>query len=184
MSFGEDWFRRRRRWSIFDEVDRMFKDMFKETFESLPEELYKERKLPDGSIVRTFGPVMYGYSMTMGRDGKPVIREFGNLKPSRLGLPVTGEQREPLVDTMVGDQIIQVIAEVPGVEKTDIDLHATEDILTISVDTEKRKYYKEVQLPEKVDPDSATATYKNGVLEVSLKKLEERKPTRKKMGIE
>lgn len=184
MGFGDDRFRRKKRWSIFDEVDRMFEDMFKETFESLPEELYKERKLPDGSIVRTFGPVVYGYSMTMGPNGKPVIREFGNLKPSRLGLPVTEEQREPLVDTIVGDQIVQVIAEVPGVEKTDIDLHATEDALTISVETEKRKYYKEVQLPEKVDPDSATATYKNGVLEVSLKKLEERKTTGKKIGIE
>lgn len=183
MGFGEDWFKRRRRWSIF-EVDRMFEDMFKETFESLPEELYKERKLPDGSIVKTFGPVVYGYSMTVGPDGKPMIREFGNLKPSRLGLPETGEQREPLVDTIVGNQIVQVIAEVPGVEKNNIDLHATEDTLTISVDADKRKYYKEVQLSEKVDPDSATATYKNGVLEVSLKKLDERKPTGKKIGIE
>lgn len=35
MGFGEDRFRRKKRWSIFDEVDRMFEDMFKETFESL-----------------------------------------------------------------------------------------------------------------------------------------------------
>jgi len=176
MSFWEDWFRRRRRrWSIFDEIDRMFEDMFKEAFETSPKELYRKRKLPDGSTVRTFGPVVYGYSMTMGPDGKPAIREFGNIKPSRLrGLPATGEQREPLVDVVTGDELVQVTAEVPGVEKKDIDLNTTENSLTISVDTEDRKYYKEVPLPEKVDPESAEATYKNGVLEVSMKKLEKK----------
>jgi len=185
MSSWDDWFRRRRRWSVFDEVDRMFEDIFKETFGALPKELYKERKLPDGSIVKTFGPVMYGYSMTMGPDGKPVIREFGNLKPSRVpGLPATGEQREPLVDIVSGEQMVQVIAEVPRVEKQDINLNATENSLTISVDTEKYKYHKEVPLPERIDPESATATYKNSVLEVSLRKLEKKKPTGKGISIE
>jgi len=28
------------------------------------------------------GPFVYGYSFSMGPDGKPVIREFGNVKPS------------------------------------------------------------------------------------------------------
>jgi len=66
--------------------------------------------------------------------------------------------------------------EVPGVEKKDINLNATEDRLIISVDTPQRKYYKEVDLPAKVDPKSAKASYKNGVLEVVLKKAgEERK---------
>ncbi|RLF10715.1 MAG: Hsp20/alpha crystallin family protein, partial [Thermoprotei archaeon] len=42
----------------------------------------------------------------------------------------------------------------------------------ISVDTERRKYYKEVKLPARVKPDTAKASYKNGVLEVKLEKLE------------
>lgn len=186
MSFWDDWFRRkRRRWSVFDDVDRVFEDLFREVFETLPRELYKERKLPDGSTVKIFGPVVYGYSMHMGRDGKPVMREFGNIKPSRVrGLPATGEQREPLVDIVTGDRMVQVIAEVPGVEKQDINLNTTENSLTISVDTEDRKYYKEVLLPEKVDPESTKATYKNGVLEVSMKKMEKKKPTSKKIRIE
>ena len=184
MSSWDDWFRRRRRWSAFDDIDRMFEDMFKETFETLPKELYRERKLPDGSIVKTFGPVVYGYSMTMGPDGKPVIREFGNLKPSRVrGLPATREQREPLVDVVTGDELVQVTAEVPGVDKQDINLSVAENSLTISVDTEKYKYHKEVPLPEQIDPESATATYKNGVLEVSMRKLA-KKPTGKRISIE
>ena len=185
MSSWDDWFRRGRRWSVFDEMDRMFEDMFRETFEAMPKEWYRERKLPDGSIVKTFGPVVYGYSMTMGPDGKPVIREFGNFKPSRVrGLPTRGEQREPLVDVITGDELVQVTAEVPGVDKQDIDLTVAENSLIISVDTEKYKYHKEVPLPERIDPESASATYKNGVLEVSLRKLAKKKPTGKRISVE
>lgn len=185
LSIWNDWSRRRRRWSVFDDIDKMFEEMFRESLDAIPKEMYKERTLPDGSKVKTFGPVVYGYSMTMGPDGKPVIREFGNIKPSRFkGLPATGEQREPLVDVVTGDEMVQVIAEVPGVEKEEINLSATQNNLTISVNTELRKYYKEVPLPTEVDPDSAKAKYKNGVLEVSLKKKEKRKPEGKKIGIE
>jgi HSP20 family protein len=41
---------------------------------------------------------------------------------------------------------------VPGVEKLDIHLNGTEIVLTISVNIPQRKYYKEVDLPAKVDP--------------------------------
>ncbi|MFQ6077039.1 MAG: Hsp20 family protein, partial [Candidatus Bathyarchaeia archaeon] len=61
-------------------------------------------------------------------------------------------------------------AELPGVEKDDIELHATERGLTISVDTESRKYYKELKLPAEVEPSSAKSSYRNGVLEVTLTK--------------
>ncbi|RLI09151.1 Hsp20/alpha crystallin family protein, partial [Candidatus Bathyarchaeota archaeon] len=57
-----------------------------------------------------------------------------------------------------------------------IDLSCTERELTISVDTEKRKYFKRLELPAEVDPKSAKASYKNGVLEVRLKKA---KPARR-----
>ena len=115
--------------------------------------------------------MVYGYSITIDPNGKPVIREFGNLKPSKLGPLKPEVQREPLVEVVSGDKVIQVIAELPGVDKSDIILKATEDTLAISVDSEGRKYHKEVDLPSKVDPNSAKANYKNGVLEVTLDKL-------------
>ena len=83
------------------------------------------------------------------------------------------EEREPLVDVMETDDEVKVIAELPGVEKKDIKLYGTEDTLTISVDTAERKYYKKVELPSAVDAKSAKASYKNGVLEVRLKKKKE-----------
>ncbi len=177
-----DWFRRKRRFpffsgGFFDDMDQIMEEMLKEMHESIPKELIKDEKLPDGSTVKRMGPFVYGYSMTMGPNGKPVIREFGNIKPTRttaFGVPKRGlevkAEREPLVDTFDENGTIKVVAEVPGIEKKDINLELTDNSLIISVNTEKRKYYKEVDLPSKVESDSAKALYVNGVLEVTLTK--------------
>lgn len=181
------WFRKRRlpffRGSMFEDMDEVFKEMeelmqrqFREFSESAPRELTRERTLPDGSKVREWGPFVYGYSVTIGPDGKPKIREFGNVKPEkRLGMPKINikEKREPLVDVMQTDGEVKVIAELPGVEKEDVKLHGTETSLTISVDTAERKYHKSVELPAKVDTEKTKASYKNGVLEVTLRKKKE-----------
>ena len=176
MSWRE---RRRRRPTFWDLV----RDLFEE-FERMEEELedwfwrgVREapgwREFEEG--VKVYGPYYYGFSISIGPDGKPVIREFGNIKPTRFG-PRFVEEREPLVDVMEEDDEVVVIAELPGVEKEDIDLRCTGRELTISVDTEKRKYYKHLELPCEVDPKSAKASYKNGILEVRLKKV---RPERK-----
>ncbi|MEM2896156.1 MAG: archaeal heat shock protein Hsp20 [Candidatus Bathyarchaeia archaeon] len=181
MSWEEDfpeWFRpRRRRFPFFfedtfEEMQRMMEEMFKDLTATMPKELIRERKLPEGGAIKEFGPFVYGYSMTIGPDGKPIIREFGNVKPSltKRGLEVK-EEREPLVDTIADEKTVKVIAELPGVDKSDIKLNATEKSLTISVDTEKRKYHKELTLPAEVEPESAKASYKNGVLEVTLNRV-------------
>jgi HSP20 family protein len=150
----------------------MMEEMFKELPESIPKELVREEKLPDGRIIRRTGPFVYGFSMSMGPDGKPLIREFGNVKASkptafgvpRPGLEVKGE-REPLVDTLEENNTIKVVAELPGIEKEDINLKATENSVIISVDTETKKYYKEVELSSQVDSENIKASYRNGVLE-------------------
>lgn len=190
-----EWFRRRRfpffRSWFFEDVDRMFREMermmeeeFKMFTSRIPKDYVKERKLPDGSTVREWGPFVYGYSVRIGPDGKPEIREFGNVKPSRLG-PQVREEREPLVDVMETDGEVHVVAELPGVEKNDIKLHGTEDTLTISVDTPQRKYYKEITLPAKVKVKEAKTQYKNGVLEVTLPKIkEEKKPKGEPLSID
>ncbi len=191
-----EWFRRRMRRSpffrnwFFGDVEEMMRDIeemmereFKEFTTRLPKDYVRERKLPDGTTVREWGPFVYGYSMTIGPDGKPKIREFGNVKPTlrpeafgiaRPKLDVR-EEREPLVDVISTDGEVKVIAELPGVEKEDIKLHGTENMLTISVDTPQRKYFKDVELPAKVKIKQAKTTYKNGVLEVTLPKIEEEK---------
>lgn len=177
------------RW--FGQFDEMFERMFKDMTRDLPKEAWTERKLPDGSTMRQFGPYVYGYSMTMGPDGKPVVREFGNVKPSKrpgaFGFPEAKlepiEAREPLVDIVEESENVRIVAELPGVEKKDIQMKCAEDMLTISVNTPSRKYRKEIELPTAVDPDTSKATYNNGVLEVVLRKTKPR-PRGKEIRIE
>ena len=198
MSWDEDypeWLRRRRRFPFFrswffEDIDEMFREFermiereMRELTSGIPKEYIREKKLPDGTTVREWGPFVYGYSITIGPDGKPQIREFGNVQPTRFG-PRIKEEREPLVDVYTTNGEVKVIAELPGVNKEDIQLHGTEDTLTISVDTPERKYYKEVKLPARVDPKGAKTSYKNGVLEVTLPKKEERKPKGEPIKIE
>lgn len=161
---------------MFREMEKMMDEEFKSFTEKVPKEYVKERKLPDGSTVRELGPFVYGYSMKIGPNGKPEVQEFGNIKKGIKGAPQVKEEREPLVDIVDQGDAIHVVAELPGVEKTDIKLHGTEDSLTISVDTPRIKYYKDVELPSKVRVREANSTYKNGVLEVVLPKVDGDKP--------
>jgi len=189
-----EWRRRRspffRDWR-FDDLDKLFHDMekmmdeeFKGFTSQVPKDYVKERKLPDGRTVKEFGPFVYGYSVKIGPDGKPEVQEFGNVKSSRLG-PKVKEEREPLVDVIQTDGEVKVVVELPGVNKEDIKLHGTEDVLTISVEAPERKYYKEIKLPVKVRVKEARTQYKNGVLEVTLPKTkEEKKPKGEPIGID
>ncbi len=174
---GEEWWRRRRFFRPFEFIDEMMREFerwFEEEFRRFerewPKELVREVRTPTG-VRREIGPIVYGYSITIGPDGRPVVREFGNVRPSRRGeLPALTVEREPLVDMIVEDEQIKVVAEVPGVRKEDINLTVRDSRLIIKVDTETRKYYKELDLPEEVEPEKAKATYNNGVLEVVLPK--------------
>ena len=200
-----EWFRKRKRrnpffgnW-FFGDIENMMREMeemmereFDEFKTRIPEDLKRERKLPDGSIIPEWGPFVYGYSMTIGPDGKPKIREFGNIKPSsdpescRVDQPCLDvkQEREPLVDIVDTDGEIKVIVELPGVEKESIKLSGTENRLTISVDDPERKYYKEIDIPAKVDPKKAKTSYKNGVLETTLPKIEEKKRVGEEIKVE
>ncbi len=149
------------------ELERFLARLVKEP----PRELMREYTLPDGSTVRTYGPVVRGYSITVGPDGKPSIRVFGNVVPPG-GVPALEMKREPLVECIPGPKHIRVVAELPGVSRSDIDLRVEEDRLVISAERGEWKYHKEVELPYKVDPKSADATFENGVLEVILRRLE------------
>lgn len=122
-------------------------------------------------------PFVYGFSMSVGEDGKPVVREFGNVEPSSRG-PVLKEEREPLVDVLQEGSEVVVVTELPGVEKEQINLEATDRSLKIAVESSKRRYFKELELPHLVDPRTAKAAYKNGVLEVRFAKSDEKRPTR------
>ena len=166
MSF---WGRRRR--SIFDLFDDIMREMEEMLF-GLERELdMMARSAP----IEYRGPIVYGFKITIGPDGKPVIEEFGNIR-RRRGRAEISEEMEPLVDVFdYGDKVV-VVAEMPGVDKDRIDVRITKDNkLIIKASNKDRKYYKEVELPPGVKPDTAKAKYKNGVLEVVIEKKAEKK---------
>ena len=171
--------------SFIAEFDKMFRDMFKDIERNVPRELVRERVDPEGNKKRQLGPFVYGYSVTLGPDGEPTVREFGNIKPGEEGNSrmEVSEQREPLTDILEDQESVKVVAEVPGVEKSDINVSATETSLEISVTT-PRKYLKTLELPAKIVPETAKASYKNGILEVSLRKEKAHRPAGKTIQIE
>jgi HSP20 family protein len=162
-------------WS-FPDIDEMMREMEKEFMQfgdiekQIPKDLIRERRSSDGSVRREIGPIVYGYSMTIGPDGKPIIREFGNVRRGIEPLKGITDTREPLVDVVDGDKQVRIIAELPGVKKEDIDLQIRDNNLTISVDTTDRKYRKELRLPESTDVDGAKSSFNNGILEITLPK--------------
>ena len=184
-----EWFKKRKKHNpffgnwFFGDIEDMMERDFAQFRTRIPEELKRECKLPDGSTIQKWGPFVYGYSMTVGPDGKPKIREFGKVKPSTdtescgLDRPYLDlkQEREPLVDIVYINGEMKVILELSGVAKEEIKLLGTEDRLTISVDVPDRKYFKEIEMLAKIDPKKAKTSYKNGVLEISLPKVEEKK---------
>jgi HSP20 family protein len=177
-------------WDIaktFKEMEEMMAKEFENLSKRVPENLIREQTLPDGTKIKSWGPFVHGYSVIVGPDGKPKVREFGNFKTQRrLGKPHIDvkEKREPLTDIIPNDNEIRVIIELPGVEKEDIKLSGTEDKLTISVDTPESKYFKEVDLPAKIETKKATSKYKNGVLDITIPKKKEEKTESETIDIE
>ena len=93
----------------------------------------------------------------------------------------------PLIDLSETPKEIVVKAEVPGMEKEDIDISLEGKILTIrgekkteheekdeNVHRLERKYgsfFRSIELPMDVDAEKVNATYKKGVLELKLPKV-------------
>lgn len=166
----------------FERKERFEDDWFKEPFESMIQrfeesmpsefnELVREEKTPSG-VSRRYGPFVYGFSYTAEPGKEPIFQEFGNIKPSHRGIEPS-EGREPLVDVMSEKDKFKVFVELPGVEKEKVKLDVADDSVEIKTDDEK-KFYKMIYLDSPVDPESAKASYKNGILTLELDKKEKR----------
>ncbi len=112
---------------------------------------------------------VFGFSIKTAVGGKPIVEPFGNIKKTPKG-PKVEEEREPITDVFDEKEEIKVYAEMPGVNQEDIKLDLKGDILNISAQSGDRKYHKEILLPAKVKPETLESSYKNGMLEIKIKK--------------
>jgi HSP20 family protein len=112
---------------------------------------------------------VYGFSVRVGGGGKPLVEQFGNVKDDGHGA-VVEEAREPMVDVFDEGDHLLLVAELPGVDASDIRFEMKDGILTLSAARGERKYRKEVLLPGSVLAERATSSYRNGVFEIKVPK--------------
>jgi len=95
---------------------------------------------------------------------------------------LAGQCLRPLYDVRETDEEIVVTIDLPGARKEDIDLRVSEDHLSLFAPISygvrvSRTYMRgatcyrlHLELPEPINVDSASSTYRNGVLEVRMRK--------------
>lgn len=168
-------------------------------FEIMKQELEKiiENIVQNGivGISKSKNPFVSGVSIKMGPNGKPQIQKFGDIMaPSELQdakdsmevVPKYGElgdltdmaeselyTREPLTDIIEDEDSISLTLELPGVEKEDIDLNLEGRTLKVEATSYGRSYLKRIPLPCEVKPDMIKSTYKNGILDITLDKVQD-----------
>jgi HSP20 family protein len=200
--FSRDWFNDMPR--QFEQIRRGMEKMFQEQFRDIdetkiPKELIKEYQTSEGAKIREVGPLVYGYSMTVGPDGRPKVREFGNAKSlfgqrgisagtagaATISKPLTAGEIEPLSDITTTDKDVKVVVEMPGIDKKDIKISAYDNSVEISTtNTSERKYRSVIELPPEANTETVKSTYNNGILEITFKKKEQTKPKGKEIKVE
>jgi HSP20 family protein len=146
----------------------------------------KEYVTEDGAKVREIGPLVYGSTTTIGPAGKPVVREFGNVRPRmRAGAsPNILTERQPLSDVSSTDKEVVVTVELPGVSKEEIKIEANENQVDIKTEGSKRKYHEVIDLPAEVDVETVKSKVTNGLLEITFSKKSKDKAKGKSIRID
>jgi len=127
--------------------------------------------------------------------GKDMSNFIDNL-PSRL----FGGISTPRVDVYQTEADVVVKAEIPGVSKDDLNLYIDENFVRLSGQTKKENEFKEenicrteryygsfsrtIQLPVEVKSEKAKAEYKDGILSITVPKLEPSKSKGRRIDIQ
>jgi len=77
---------------------------------------------------------------------------------------------EPQVKVSAEEGNAKVTVQLASVSKENLSIHCAEDSITLSVRTSRGSWTKEVSLPFRVDPDTAKAVFRDGKLELIVRK--------------
>ena len=143
---------------MLNELDRFFED-----FEKAMEQTIRESVTTGQKAFSK--PVVAGMAMGLGPEGKPRIQFFGDnlIGPDGFRAPIY----EQIVSEKDGN--LRLLVELPGVDKDDVQISALEEKLSIEAAKGDRKYRAEIALQRAIDPDSGSASYANGILEIVFK---------------
>ncbi|MGC8648671.1 MAG: Hsp20/alpha crystallin family protein [Candidatus Micrarchaeia archaeon] len=119
-------------------------------------------------------PIIYGFNVRINSEdsGKvPTISSFGNVKRNEDETKIQlTEDREPLIDIIEKENVITVIAEIPGVNKENIKIDAYPNEVHIDAKDHNRSYNRDVTLDSMIDTKPTSVQFKNGVLEINFNK--------------
>jgi HSP20 family protein len=77
------------------------------------------------------------------------------------------------LDVYEEENTLRVVADIPGVDRDSVDLKCDGTVLTLDAVGSTREYHERVQLPATVDEHSASASYNNGILEVTFDRVDD-----------
>ena len=102
--------------------------------------------------------------------------------PKRFG---KGKYKEPkpLIDLFQDNNSVTIVAEIAGFQQDSFKIAIKDQKLTLSAKAKDRRYYKSLNLPKVVIPTVAHTTFKNGVLEIKLKKAQKEQTIKQQAGI-
>ena len=107
-------------------------------------------------------------------EAHPSLPVIGTPMAPALGPPTAiadedPELREPPADVVVTPARIYVTFELPGANRETIEVLADHSRLTVhAIRADGRVFDADIELSHPVEPDAVTATYRNGVLDVTL----------------
>ncbi len=141
-------------WWEEDPFEKMFKEMIKQF-----QKMFKEfDKLEPGK------PIVKGFSLTIGPDGKPIFREIGgepSIKPEKK------KTEAEIIDE--GDKYLVVI-DLPGIDKESIKLDVIDGKLIIKATGKNKRYIEAFALPKDASNEILSYNYNNGILTVEINK--------------
>lgn len=148
--------------------DNPFEDVFEQMNKAIQNMQEEMERMMQG--VEQNGADFRGYAFTKLPGQEPQVTKWGD---NEVGdTPGTGGKTTH-IDVMEEENQIHVVADMPGVSKEDIELKIEGNILTVKAENEDRSYHERVNLPGGVDPDSADASYNNGVIQITLEKQDD-----------
>ena len=124
----------------------------------------------------------------------PKLVRTAKLKPARSAQPQKyripkklgkGKWKEPkpLIDMFQDSNWVTIVAEIAGFNQETVKITVKDQKLTLSAKAKDRRYYKSLNLPKVVIPTVAHTTFKNGVLEIKLKKATRKATIKQEAGL-
>lgn len=167
--------------TIREQFSRMQNSPFKANLEDSVRQYWEELKARGKDLNQQLKMVIPQPSSTKiqteeyhsGEVNTPTRYTSPDITPVEVS-PGTVPAQELLLDIFeeAGSTEILIVAEHPGLIASTIQVTLNHDILTINAqDASQETYHKEALLPFPVEQDNFTQQYRNGVLEIHLKKL-------------